>query len=554
MKKQTDLSFIVFILGGLFATAVFLCIYGWRVLDPTYDDWLLFSRDGVDNMQHYQGWVAYRKSAWQFPVGLIEGILYPEKISVIYTDSIPLFAFIFKILSPALPETFQYFGIFGIICAFLLGAFSAAFIYSFTERALYSVVCAYFFATAFTFLHRMFYHTALSAQWLVVAALYLWLAIPYDIKRRFSKKRIVLWSLMSVLALLTEAYFLPMIWGIMLCDLLQYGIMQKSFAGFFKAFVLCVISAGVVTIFVGWVFGLFYGDVDSTGLGLGVYTFNLINFVNPFWMSSVIPWLPSDFFQYEGLAYLGLGMLFMAPIAIVAYFKNPKIKRRGYKNISRASIIMFFVGFSVASISPVISIGDKKITVPIPELLARLWSVFRSSGRLIWPVYYLIILMICVAVGFRITNKNLSMGILIAAIVLQIFDARGFIEGLNTKFSLEQTYISSLSNPLWEKLSDRCDHFMICPDTHDIYYTYEGEELERFALTHDMTMNIVYTARVVSDRVNQETGAILDGIRSGQLQPDPKTAYVFLDGKMDSTLPLKYYKLNGFTIGVAEPL
>ncbi len=305
---------------------------------------------------------------------------------------------------------------------------------------------------------------------------------------------------------------------------------------------------------VGWVFGLFYGEVDSTGLGLGVYTFNLINFVNPFWMSSLIPWLPSDFFQYEGLAYLGLGMLFLAPIAIVAYCKNRKIKRKSYKNISRISMVVFFVGFSVAAISPVISIGDRKITVPIPELLARLWSVFRSSGRLIWPVYYLILLMICVAVGFRINNKNLSMGILLVAIVLQVFDAGVFMEELNTKFSLKQTYISSLSSPLWERLSDRCDHFMICPDTHDIYYTYEGEELEHFALTHDMTMNIVYTARVVSDRVNEETGAILDGMRSGEMEPDPKTAYVFLDGKTDHKLPLKYYHLDGFTIGVAEPL
>ena len=112
-------------------------------------------------------------------------------------------------------------------------------------------MCALFFATAFTFLHRMFYHTALSAQWIVVAGLYLWLAVPYK-----KSIRPVYWCLLSVTALLTEAYFLPMVWGIMLCDLIRYGLKSKDIRGFLSACAVTLGSAAAATVLMGWCFGL----------------------------------------------------------------------------------------------------------------------------------------------------------------------------------------------------------------------------------------------------------------------------------------------------------
>ena len=49
----------------------------------------------------------------------------PDGLSVAYTDSIPLLAAFFRLLSPLLPETFQYFGWFTLVCFFLQGAFGA---------------------------------------------------------------------------------------------------------------------------------------------------------------------------------------------------------------------------------------------------------------------------------------------------------------------------------------------------------------------------------------------------------------------------------------------
>ena len=561
MVSEANKKLPIFISGGLLAVVIFLMIFGWRVVIPTYDDWLLFTKEGVDNMQHYQGWMAYRHSDWHFPyIGLIDGIIYPDNISIIYTDSAPLFAFIFKLLSPYLPETFQYFGIFGLLSAFLLGAFSGLFIYHFTGEPVYSVLCVPFFATASVFLFRMFYHTALAAQWIVIASLYLWLTHEENEKKPVESEVIdhsLLWMLLSFIAILTEAYFLPMVWGIMVCDLIGFGIRKKDLKLFATNAVLTVLPAGLLTIIAGFVFGLFYGDVDSGGLGLGYYTFNLNGFFNPFWLSSIIPRLDSEFFQYEGLAYLGIGMMILIinvfVLGMIRLKKNKAadLKIEPYKLIP---LLIFFAGFTTAAVSPLISFGFHRIYIPIPEFLNSLWSTFRSSGRMIWPVFYLIYLVTLICLGKWIKNKKVSCLILIAALIIQTADLSGFMINLHEKFSKEQTYESSLSDPRWEEIGKEYDHIMICPDVHEIYYVYSGQELQYFAQTHDMTMNIVYTSRVISDRVNTSVRKTLGEIRWGIKEADPTTVYVFLDKKPDRTLPLHYYELNGYVIGLKDPL
>ena len=144
-KNEKDKNkIIVGVLSAFLGGIVFIIIYGIRVLDITYDDWLLCS--GGDLGQHYLGWLSYRKSSWHFPIGLIDGIVYPSHISIIYTDSIPLFAVLFKIMSPILPETVQYLGIYGLLCYILQGMFAGFLIYNKTKNVVYSIVSSLFFS------------------------------------------------------------------------------------------------------------------------------------------------------------------------------------------------------------------------------------------------------------------------------------------------------------------------------------------------------------------------------------------------------------------------
>ncbi len=50
--------YISFALGALLGGLLFVMLYGVRILDVTYDDWLLTG--WYDLSQHYVGWTLYR--------------------------------------------------------------------------------------------------------------------------------------------------------------------------------------------------------------------------------------------------------------------------------------------------------------------------------------------------------------------------------------------------------------------------------------------------------------------------------------------------------------
>ena len=148
-KIWTKKSFF-FLYGTIVGIFIFINIYGLQLLDFTNVEWLLNSTREEslwDLTQHYLGWVYYRNSDWHFPIGLMDG-LYSSPVSIVYTDSIPLFAIFFKILSPILPATFQYFGLFGLLCYALTGGFAALI----TRRVSKNLYLAIFSAALFVFL------------------------------------------------------------------------------------------------------------------------------------------------------------------------------------------------------------------------------------------------------------------------------------------------------------------------------------------------------------------------------------------------------------------
>ena len=110
-KRKT----ILFISGGLIGLAIFISIYGVGIINPFSDSLIYKGYIEKDVAQHYAGWLLYRNSPWQFPLGVGENIAYPYGNAVTFTDSIPLFAIFFKIFKGILPRTFQYFGILSFV-------------------------------------------------------------------------------------------------------------------------------------------------------------------------------------------------------------------------------------------------------------------------------------------------------------------------------------------------------------------------------------------------------------------------------------------------------
>lgn len=555
--RKNKMGCLVFILGCLLGAVLFIAIYGIQVLDFSYTDWLT-PRSHSDLSQHYLGWVEYRASDWHFPLGLIDNIVYPEKISVFYTDSIPLFAFCFKVLSGILPDKFQYFGLFGIICYSLMGGFAASIIFYFTNHAFASVVSSLFFSGSLLILWRMYEHTALSAHFIILASFYLWKCKENKITTLVSA---VLWNILSAVAIMTQAYFIPMVWGIMLCDILEQVLRKEYRRG-----IITIITTVITTVTIGYLFGMFYGNTPVSGDFFGIFSFNLNGFINSQGYSKIINALPlSNGFQYEGLAYLGAGILFLVitlAVMLIAkiilkvrpYRDKGLLQCKGYKKI--LPDLVCAVGFLLASLSNQITWGSHSLVVPLPQSIINIWSIFRSNGRLIWPVYYGITLVVVVGTIRLFRNKPFIAGYLISlALCLNIYDYSDFIASKHARFATTDryTYISPFTDTAWEEIGKKYQHIMYYPHVHNIYNNALGYDIQIFAFNHKMTLNCVYLARDVTPAVDQRTMMQFNNMQaSGELDTD--TIFIFWDQLPADSHGLHFYKLNDLIVGTPSPL
>ncbi len=88
LSRKTQL----FLLGAPAGVAAFLLVHATAPLDVAND---AFCRGGYiekDIQQHYAGWLFLPRQLPGWPLCIARGINYPDRLSVAYTDSIPLLA------------------------------------------------------------------------------------------------------------------------------------------------------------------------------------------------------------------------------------------------------------------------------------------------------------------------------------------------------------------------------------------------------------------------------------------------------------------------------
>ena len=85
-----------FIYSLIMGTAIFVYVTGGAIINPTKRDWLMLG----DSAQHYLGWEFFRNTPlWQWPIGANYPLGMELSSSIVFTDSIPIAAFIAKLLN-----------------------------------------------------------------------------------------------------------------------------------------------------------------------------------------------------------------------------------------------------------------------------------------------------------------------------------------------------------------------------------------------------------------------------------------------------------------------
>ena len=404
-----------------------LFLLGPKYINPLSQDWL-YNGD----LSIYQlGWKFFRDDLWRFPLGLNPNYGIYNGGSIIFSDSIPILAFIFKFFESFIPDTFQYFSFWILLCIYLQIYLSYKIIFFYSENFYYSCISSFFFLISTIFLHRSGIHLSLMGHWLIL----LYFLINISKKNNFKdnkKKLLILFSSLIhfyFTIILTIIYFIETIFSLRLKIKFIINLLIKNLA--FLIFLFLSM----------YVIGYFSIKIDDgLGGGYGSYSFNLNSFFNPLGFNNITGFSWSFFlknvefknFNPEGFSYLGIsGLLFFA--LCLNNYRTGKYEIIFNRKIS----ITIFIFLTLIATSNNISFGEHNLlNINLNKYIYLLLSSVRASGRLIWPVFYIIffsgILYICFT-----QNKKRANIIITVLFILQLIDL--FPGLMNYKFGKQYT-------------------------------------------------------------------------------------------------------------------
>ncbi len=534
MKKaeSSGEKIMLFFFGAAIGALLFMLVYGTRILDPGYDSWILRSGD-LDIKQHYIGFLHFINSPWIFPFGMVDSLSYPHRMSVVWTDSIPGLCILAKVFRFLLPRAPQLFGIYGIVTFMLNGGFAALLSYRLTGKRAAAILASPFYILSFTVLQRLYYHTALSSHWIILAALlYYFTDRKYDIK-----KDGLVYGLFSIICVSVHSYFLPMAGGILFFDTVYVNCKKKKkniqMLIPLASFCIC----GLIMLFL---YGAFSSPVDHGGYAIGGYNSNLNTLFNSMGNAMIPGLVNKDDLQYEGFGYLGLGMLIMTVTAIIlliarvisAGIKETVLILKRHLRIPVTLIMGLF--FLVIAVFPEADINE---TVLIPDIfpffIKKLFGVFRSNGRFIWPLMY-IIMAASLYVIFRVMKKSAVVySVLAVCLILQFADVRPYIMEKSEYFREEYGNFCLLERYGPDK--DSYEHIIMTFDNGDLKM-----DMGYFAALNDKTINRFYFARGIDSVIDETLLEYREKLFEGK--GEPGCIYVFNAESLDE------WKGNGLKI------
>jgi hypothetical protein len=333
LKISKSWESIIPVLAGLVAT---LLIVGINPMQIQNTNWLFISNP--DPLTHYLGWAFYKHSGWSWPIGLNPNYGLEISSSIVFSDSIPLLAILFKSIAPLLPDTFQYFGIWYLTCLVLQGWFAWK-ITSLISTDVWLKSFGLLFAIfSPPMLSRIGIHAALVGHFLILAAFYI---IFCPDKKRSNLR----WLILLEVGALVQFYLFAMLFILWVSSKMDELCSAKT--KIHKKYFLYLIATLTLIILTLWQGGYFAVAASSANeFGFGLYRMNLFSLLDPrnnyadsswsyFLKSLPQPSTPYPGFttrldegSHEGFNFLGLGVIGLLPFFLWALIKkNFSIKK-----------------------------------------------------------------------------------------------------------------------------------------------------------------------------------------------------------------------------------
>jgi hypothetical protein len=485
----------------LLGAIAFWAFTGGAILDPANLPWLM---NQGDSAQHYTGWQFLRQQpVLQWPLGKTPAFGETLGSSIVFTDTVPLMALLLHPFSALLPADFQYYGLWILLCFMLQALFGWRILARFTtDRALLAVGTA-FFALSPVMLFRLLGHEALVGQWVLLAAIDLCLQ-----ERRTTGR----WALLLGITCLIHAYLVAMVAALWAVDVLR-RLLQRRMSVWAAMGEGAAVAAAVLLAVWGAGY-LFPGS--SQGTGFGVYRFNLLAPVAPFGIFSAIVPLSLPDGDYEGFAYLGLGMLLLLPFSAAALLWRGGI--RPPTQPRWLPLVLAALCLLVYAVSNRIAWGTTELwEYEVPALLVPLTSTFRASGRFAWPAVYLLQVIALGAVCARYPRR-VALPVVALCLLVQCVELVAPARYLRERWS--EAWSSPFVSRFWQDMDGRYRRI-----AYAVPHSEGDSQLALLAARRGMSINSGYLARIDGNRLQALRVAMAQEVGGGRFRDD--TLYVF---------------------------
>ncbi|CAM7992919.1 DUF6311 domain-containing protein [Lelliottia nimipressuralis] len=458
----------------IFTTSIFAMYVGVNVLDFKRVGWLMIGDPG----QSWSGWNFFRNTPLlQWPLGLNYNYGMGVGGSIVYTDSIPIMAFIFKPFSDFLPARFQYHGLWMYLCFVLMTLSAYLILRKLTKDEIFSAIGSCFFCIAPIFLNRAGGHFALGAQWLVLFGFYLYINKSFCFKR---------WAALLVLSVTIHAYLLIMVYLIFAFDILNKLITNrlslKKSSFYFASYSVLIFLTMHAT-------GYFVIKGSDPYPGFGFLNMDLAGWFNPGDQrySHILLSHGNQQANFEGINYLGIGIISLLVFVLVdATYRN----KFNFKNVIASPAFYFCMVLAAISITYRINFyGVNLIEIPMNDFLLKVGGVFRSTGRFFWPVT-MIVMLIVLIYSSKVSSR--SAYVLIPILLLSVADESNFFKAVRGIYE-GKPYSSQMLSKEWEGISHGKD--TIITTDYDEFSLNHWLPFAEFASSEKMKLNFGYFAR-----------------------------------------------------------
>jgi hypothetical protein len=517
----------------------FLVIIGYKVLDPTNIAWL----GNGDPSLGYLGWVFYRHTKPQFPLGANPNYGLELSNSIIFSDSNPLLAFVFRPFASWLPEPFQYLGFWLLISFILQAVFAWRLLGLLTQDLLIKTFATGLFIFSPILIWRLYGHINLTSHFLILAAFYL------VFNRRLQRRKLY-WSLLLAGSGLIHGYILAMVSLLWISDLLTIVIKKKRS---FKESGIEIGTVGFFTWLACWQAGYFIldGSVATPG-DFGIFRMGLLSPFDPN-KSYFLKDLP-DASPYESYTYVGTGtvllFLVLLPVLLRSKFLT-RIKAPLSQIKHFPGTVLAFTAFTLFALSNKVGLRSFILfQYPLSPRVEHLANTFRASSRFFWPVVYGIVFLTLYLL-IKNTSKQVALIALTLALTVQVLDTS--ITWRETRKNFDRHPATSwetvMTNPFWEEAAHKYKRIRwILPES----LTPQWLPLGDYAAKYNLPTDAIYLSRIDEDVLKDSQKKAIDTLTTGGFDPD--TLYIIDDNKaylatanINSRSDL-FTKIDGFNV------